>query len=66
MAGTSNVKKNMRRRGFMLQPRDLVLPGNSSLMRVADRELLRIAAGFGSTTLRIKHASALRSTVRDS
>jgi hypothetical protein len=34
----------------MVQPRDLVILWELFLMRVADREQLRVAAGFGSTT----------------
>lgn len=46
MAGTS--KKN--KRGLIVQPRDLALMRELSLMRVVDREQARLAGGFGSTT----------------
>lgn len=45
MTGTSG-----KRRGLIVQPRDLALLRELSVLRIADREQLRIAAGFGSTT----------------
>jgi hypothetical protein len=39
-----------KRRGLIAQPRDLELLREISVMRVADREQLKIAGGFGSTT----------------
>jgi len=50
MVGTNTPAKNGGQRGLILQPRDLSLLGELFIMRVADREQLRIAAGFGSTT----------------
>jgi hypothetical protein len=46
MAGIKRVGK----RGLIVQPRDLALLRELSLMRVADREQARIVGGFGSTT----------------
>ena len=46
MTGT----KHMRKRGLMMQPRDLILLGEAALMRVSDAQQLAIAAGFHSTT----------------
>jgi hypothetical protein len=48
MTGTKHENKN--RRGLIVQPRDLELLRELSVMRVADREQVKIAAGFGSTT----------------
>ena len=42
--------KNTKQRGLIVQPRDLELLRELAVMRVADRELVKIAAGFGSTT----------------
>ena len=41
---------NGKRRGLIAQPRDFELLRELSVMRVADREQLKIAGGFGSTT----------------
>jgi hypothetical protein len=46
MAGT----KSARKRGLIVQSRDLALLRELSQMRVVDREQAKIAAGFGSTT----------------
>jgi Replication-relaxation len=46
MAGNSKQD----RRGLIVQPRDLALLRELSLMRVVDREQARLASGFGSTT----------------
>jgi hypothetical protein len=46
MTGT----KHKKTRGLIVQPRDLELLRELSVMRVADRELVKIAAGFGSIT----------------
>ena len=60
MAGNST-------RGIVLQPRDLKLLQELSRMRVIDRELAKVVAGFGSTTrantrlLRLTRAGLLRS-----
>jgi hypothetical protein len=48
MTGTKPGKRNQR--GLIVQPRDLKLLRELSVMRVADRELLKIAAGFNSLT----------------
>src|ERR1039458_7378397 len=48
MTGTKT--HNGKRRGLMVQPRDLDLLRELAVMRVADREQVKIAAGFGSTT----------------
>lgn len=48
MTGTNRT--SARRRGLNLQPRDLELLREAGIMRVADREQLRFAAGFRSTT----------------
>jgi hypothetical protein len=50
MAGTKKDAKNGRRHGLILQPRDLVILWELSIMGVADREQLKTAAKFGSTT----------------
>ena len=50
MTGTSNGVKNGRRRGLIMQPRDLDTLREIGIMRVADREQVKIAARFGSTT----------------
>src|ERR1039457_1587009 len=50
MTGTKNGVKNGKRRGLIVQPRDLELLRELAVMRVADREQVKIAAGFGSTT----------------
>lgn len=48
MTGTkTRVKK---RRGLIFQPRDLRLLHELAVMRVTDREQVKIACGFGSTT----------------
>jgi hypothetical protein len=39
-----------KQRGLIVQPRDLKLLRELAVMRVADREQVKIAAGFGSTT----------------
>jgi hypothetical protein len=39
-----------RRNGMRLQPRDLLILTMVALLRVADREQIRLACGFGSTT----------------
>jgi hypothetical protein len=39
-----------RKRGLIVQPRDLAFLRELSVMRVVDREQAKIAAGFGSTT----------------
>lgn len=46
MAG---IKRSIKR-GLIVQPRDLALMRELSIMRVVDREQARIAGGFGSTT----------------
>jgi Replication-relaxation len=46
MSGT----KHKRKRGFIVQPRDLRLLRALAVMRILDRELAKIVAGFGSTT----------------
>src|ERR1019366_9180 len=48
MTGTKT--HNGKWRGLMVQPRDLDLLRELAVMRVADREQVKIAAGFGSTT----------------
>lgn len=48
MTGTKPKKRNQR--GLIVQPRDLELLRELSVMRVADREQLKIAAGFNSLT----------------
>jgi hypothetical protein len=48
MTGTKG--KDGNRRGLILQPRDLELLRELAVMRVADREQAKIAAGFHSTT----------------
>jgi hypothetical protein len=48
MTGTKGMRR--RRRGLMIQPRDLVLLGQLWIMRVADRDQLMIASGFHSIT----------------
>jgi hypothetical protein len=48
MAGTKTVTG--KRRGLIMQPRDFDVLRALSVMRVADREQLKIAAGFRSTT----------------
>lgn len=50
MNGTSKSVKSGKRRGLIVQPRDFELLRELSVMRVADRDQIRIAAGFGSTT----------------
>lgn len=45
-----NNRKLIRRRGLSVQPRDHKLLHELAILRVADREQLKIAAGFGSTT----------------
>ena len=47
---TGNNRKNGRRRGLNLQPRDHTLLSEVGIMRVAHRDHLRVAAGFHSTT----------------
>jgi hypothetical protein len=46
MTGT----RNRVRRGLIVQPRDREILQQLAVMRVADREQVKIAAGFGSTT----------------
>lgn len=48
MTGIS--RRKTKRHGLIVQPRDLELLRELSVMRVADREQMKIAAGFGSTT----------------
>lgn len=50
MTGIKKGTKNEKRRGLIVQPRDLDTLRELAVMRVADRELVKIAAGFGSTT----------------
>jgi hypothetical protein len=50
MTGTRGSTKNGKRRGLIVQPRDLELLRELAVMRVADREQAKIVAGFGSTT----------------
>ncbi len=52
MTGTESQKQSCsnRRRGLMVQARDFTVLHELALMRVADREQLKIAAGFNSTT----------------
>lgn len=47
---TGIEKHTPQRHGLNLQPRDLELLREAGIMRVADREQLKIAAGFHSTT----------------
>jgi len=48
MTGTKTA--NGKRRGLIVQPRDLELLREFAVMRVMDREQAKIVAGFGSTT----------------
>lgn len=48
MTGTSGTGN--KRTGMVLQPRDLLILTMIALLRVADREQIRLACGFGSTT----------------
>ena len=48
MTGTN--RKGGRRRGLMVQERDLLLLSQLWIMHVADREQLMVAAGFTSIT----------------
>jgi Replication-relaxation len=41
---------NEKKRGLVVQPRDMKLLGELAVMRVVDREQAKIVAGFGSTT----------------
>ena len=50
MTGTRGDTQAGKRRGLMVQPRDLELLRELSVMRVADREQMKVVAGFGSTT----------------
>ncbi len=50
MTGNKKGVKNGKRRGLIVQPRDLDILRELGVMRVADREQVKIAAGFGSTT----------------
>jgi len=50
MTGIKKTTENGKRRGLIVQPRDLELLRELGVMRVADREQVKIAAGFGSTT----------------
>jgi hypothetical protein len=50
MTGTKAGSENGTRRGLIVQPRDLEFLRELGVMRVADREQVKIAAGFGSTT----------------
>lgn len=43
-------RRTIRRRGLSVRPRDLALLSELGILRVADGEQLKIAAGFGSTT----------------
>lgn len=47
---TGTEKRNTRRRGLSIQPRDHTLLLEAGIMRVAHRDHLRAAAGFNSTT----------------
>lgn len=48
--GTGTETRRTKRHGLNIQPRDLDLLREDGIMRVADREQLKIAAGFHSTT----------------
>jgi hypothetical protein len=50
MTGIKQTTEHGKRRGLIVQPRDLGLLRELGVMRVADREQVKIAAGFGSTT----------------
>ena len=50
MTGIKKTTEHGKRRGLIVQPRDLELLRELGVMRVADREQVKIAAGFGSTT----------------
>ena len=52
MTGTDAMKKRNanRRRGLVVQARDFTVLHELATMRVADREQLKVAAGFNSTT----------------
>ena len=50
MTGTKHGIKHGKRRGLIVQPRDLDTLRELGVMSVADREQVKIAAGFGSTT----------------
>lgn len=50
MTGTRGSTQSRKPRGLIVQPRDLELLRELGVMRVADREQVKIAAGFGSTT----------------
>ena len=41
---------NDKKRGLVVQQRDMKLLGELAVMRVFDREQAKIVAGFGSTT----------------
>lgn len=47
---TGTRKQNGKRHSLIIQARDLELLRELAVMRVADREQVKIAAGFGSTT----------------
>jgi protein involved in plasmid replication-relaxation len=47
---TGTKRRSGRRRGLIIQPRDIELLRQLWIMRVADREQLKIAAGFTSIT----------------
>jgi len=50
MTGNNRKQKRGVRRGLLIQPRDLRLLEELGVLRVADREQAKVAAGFGSTT----------------
>src|ERR1019366_7963269 len=50
MTGIKKTTEHGKRRGLIVQSRDLELLRELGVMRVADREQVKIAAGFGSTT----------------
>ena len=50
MTGINVGNEKGKRRGLIVQSRDLELLRELAVMRVADREQVKIAAGFGSTT----------------
>ncbi len=50
MTGINNGTKHGRKRGLILQLRDLDCLRELAVLEVADREQMKIAAGFGSTT----------------
>jgi hypothetical protein len=50
VTGINGGNEKGKRRGLIVQSRDLELLRELAVMRVADREQVKIAAGFGSTT----------------